>query len=356
MMGPIRFFHFADSIRRCVGGHGAGRGMLAATLLLWQLSATAQAQVVVKLGTVAPEGSIWHDVLLETRQQWREISNAEVELRIYAGGVLGGEDEMIRKMQRRSLDALAISSSGLPLIDSVVDCLNLPLLFESYEQLERVRSSIAPELERRFEQRGYTILNWTQAGWVHFFAKSPVRTPADLRRLRLWISTGSAEAERLFKELGFRVVPLPVTDVLTGLQTGLVEAIDVPPLFALLDRTYQAAPYMTDLRFAPLNAATVITSPAWERIPSRYRDRLRAAARDSADKLRREVQRAEQEAIDEMVARGLELVELDAPTVAEWRSEARAVYPKLACSREHAMLFEKVLELQREVAGPEPRG
>jgi TRAP-type C4-dicarboxylate transport system substrate-binding protein len=104
----------------------------------------AGAQVVIKLGTVAPEGSIWHDTLLDIREQWRTISNGEVELRIYAGGVLGGEEEMVRKMQRRGLDAAAVSGSGLPLIDSVIGCLNLPLAFTSYEQLDYVRERIAP--------------------------------------------------------------------------------------------------------------------------------------------------------------------------------------------------------------------
>ena len=87
-------------------------------------ASAATAQVVIKLGSVAPEGSIWHDALLETRQRWRDISSGEVDLKIYAGGVLGGEEEMIRKMQRRGLDALAVSGSGLPLIDGIVSCMN----------------------------------------------------------------------------------------------------------------------------------------------------------------------------------------------------------------------------------------
>jgi TRAP-type C4-dicarboxylate transport system substrate-binding protein len=322
-------------------------GLLAATCA----TVAVDAQVVIKLGTVAPEGSIWHDILLDMRQQWREISGGQVELRIYAGGVLGGEDEMVRKMQRRGLDALAVSGSGLPLIDGIVSCLNLPMVFDSYEDLDRVRSAIAPQLEQSFERRGYKVLSWAEAGWVYFFSKTPIRTPEDLRALRLWIGAGDPKSEQVAKELGFRVVPLPATDMLTGLQTGLIEVIDVPPLFALLDRTYQTAPYMTALRFAPLNAATVMTLPAWERLPAGHRDRLLEAARASAAKLRSEIHRAEQEAIAEMAARGLTVVELDAPTIEEWRRESAAVYPRLDCALEHPALFEEVLRLQRQRVG-----
>ncbi|HEX6998066.1 MAG TPA: TRAP transporter substrate-binding protein DctP [Gammaproteobacteria bacterium] len=317
-------------------------------LLLALHAAPALAATVVRLGTIAPDGSVWHDVLLEIAQRWRELSNGEVELRIYAGGVLGGEDEMVRKMQRRGLDALAVSGSGLPRIDPVVGCLNLPLLFESYEELEHVRNGIAPRLEASFEARGYKVLNWAEAGWVHIFAKSPVRTPDDLRSLRLWTSAGDPGGERLARELGFRVVPLPATDMLTSLQTGLIEAIDVPPLFALLDRSYQAAPYMTDLQFAPLNAATVITLPAWERIPAPLREPLLAAAREAAVPLRERIHQAEREAVEEMVARGLTVVELDAAARAAWRRMADSAYERLDCAREYPQLYERVLELRRE--------
>jgi TRAP-type C4-dicarboxylate transport system substrate-binding protein len=306
--------------------------------------------VVIKLGTIAPEGSVWHDGLLETRQQWRELSNGEVELRIYAGGVLGGEAEMVRKMQRRGLDAIAISGSGLPLIDNIVSCLNLPLLFGTYEELEYVRESVSMELEESLEANGYKALSWTEAGWVHFFTRSPVRTPNDLRELRLWTATGAPETERLFKQLGFRVVSLPATDMLTGLQTGLIEAIDVPPLFALLDRSFEVASYMTDLKFAPLTAATVITSSAWQRIPSEYQANLLQAIQTVAHALRAEIRRGEQEAIDEMTMRGLTVIDLDSAAMIEWNNTARSAYAELECAEQYPELFDKVLRLQQEAA------
>jgi len=310
----------------------------------------AQAQTIIKLGTIAPEGSVWHDALLETRQRWREISADEVELRIYAGGVLGGEEEMVRKMQRRGLDALAVSGAGLPLIDDIVSCLNIPLLFNTYEELELARGSVAQELESSFEASGFRVLSWAEAGWVHFFSKSPVTTPEDLRELRLWTSPGSPENERMLKQLGFRVVPLPATDMLTGLQTGLIEAIDVPPLFALLDRSYQEAVFMTDLKFAPLVVGTVITSAAWDRLPAEHRPALLASVQEIAGGLRTEVRRAEEEAVAEMVERGLTVVNLDAASAAAWRNTAEAIYPDLVCARDHPALFEKVLSVQRGAA------
>jgi len=323
------------------------------------LAGPAQAMagsVVIKLGTLAPEGSVWHDALLEARQEWSKITKGEVELRIYPSGVLGGEAEMVRKMQRGGLDAVAITGGGLPHIDGSLDVLNIPLLFDSYAELEYVRNRIAPELERRLAKRRFKVLAWSDAGWVYFFTRSPVRTPDELRPVRLWTSSGSPEAEKLFNQFGFNVVPLPATDILTALQTGLVEAIYVPPLFALLDRSYQLVPYMTDLRWAPLNGATVIRAQSWQRVPPQYHDALLAAIRGVARVVQADIHRAGEEAIVEMQARGLEVVTLDSAVRAAWHREARAAYPSLRESIGFPELFDEVLRLAEEYKKNNPGG
>lgn len=325
--------------------------LLLATLLCVLVSQPVSAAVIIKLGTIAPEGSAWHDALLRVRQQWHDQSDGGVELRIYAGGVLGGETEMVRKMQRRGLDAIAISGAGLPHIDTSIDCLNIPLLFESYEELDYVRSAIAGDLEKQLSARKIKILNWAEAGWVYFFANQPVKTPDDLRKLRLWTAAGHPEAERLFRHFGFRVVPLDETDMLTALRTGLIEAIDVPPLFALLDRSYQSATYMTDLRWAPLNAATVIHLDAWERIPEKFRSSLVGAAQSVGKQLRAQIRKSEQDAIREMQTRGLEIVKLDSAAVELWQTGVTEAYSLLQCATQHPQLFTKIMRLHEQYRG-----
>ena len=322
-------------------------------LLLFFLAALSSAavpanRIIIKFGTIAPEGSAWHDAMLEIRQKWLELSDGQVELRIYAGGVLGGETEMVRKVQRRGLDGIAISGSGLPRIDSSIGCLNIPMLFDSYEELDYVRRRISPDVEQRFEKRGFKILAWAEGGWVYFFTKHPVRTPDDLRQLRLWTTPGFPEFERIFKEFKFQVVPLPATDMMTSLQTGLIEAIDVPPLFALLDRSYQIATYMTDLKWAPLNAAMVLSLQTWNKIPQALRSDFLDAAAEIGGRLRQTIRRAEIEAVGEMLARGLTVVKLSDTENRVWQSEVRNAYFKFPCHQEYPELFQRILRLHKE--------
>jgi TRAP-type C4-dicarboxylate transport system substrate-binding protein len=108
---------------------------------------------------------------------------------------------------------------------------------------------------------------------------------------------------------------------------------------------------MTNLPFAPLNAATVISLPAWERIPASYRPRLLAAVRDTGQALRGTIRQAGDDAIKEMQQRGLQVIDVDASTIAQWRSEAQKAYTRFGCSVHHPELFEKILRLQREFQG-----
>jgi TRAP-type C4-dicarboxylate transport system substrate-binding protein len=164
--------------------------------------------------------------------------------------------------------------------------------------------------------------------------------------MKLWTSAGDPDTEKLFKDLGFTVVPLPATDMLTALQTGLIEAIEVPPLFALLDGTYKQANNMIDLKWVPLLAATVISARSWQQIPEQYRQPLLKASRDAGENLRAKIRAAGDDAIKEMKTRGLNVVTLDNATMARWGSEVRDAYPKLRGTLAPADLFDQSLRLR----------
>jgi TRAP-type C4-dicarboxylate transport system substrate-binding protein len=288
------------------------------------------------------------------RQQWRDASAGKVELRIYAGGVLGSEEELVRKLQRRAIDAAALTSGGLPTLDASFQCLNVPMLFESTDNLAYVRTGVAPAIEQRIEQRGFKVLNWAPAGWVQIFSKQPVRTPDDLRRQRLWTSAGDPDTERLYKKLGFNAVPLPATELLTSLQTGLIDTVPTMPLFALLGREYTMAPHMTVLNWTPLNSATVISTQAWSRIPQELQPRLLAIARAEGDALGARAERAGEDAVKEMQTRGLKVIRPTEAERAQWCTESEKAYPLYRGLLCPADLFDEVIRLDQAYASRHP--
>lgn len=127
---------------------------------------------------------------------------------------------------------------------------------------------------------------------MHFFSKLPVRLPDDLRKLKLFTSASDPEAETLYREFGMKVVPISITDMLPSLQTNLIQAFDVPPLFALLDRSFGLARNMIDVKWAALSGATLVSRKLWETIPGERRAELLKASRGAAARWRSEAGRS----------------------------------------------------------------
>jgi len=307
---------------------------LALPLMLASLAGAQQ--IEIKMATLAPDGSPWHKVLERIGERWRVLSNGAVRLHIFAGGTLGDEPDMVNKLRVHQIQAVALSGAGMGEIDPGVACLQIPLLFESYEELDYVRDRMAPGLERRIEGRGYLVLNWGDAGWVHFFSKAPMRTPDDLRKMKLFSWAGSNDELELWKANNFHPISLAATDILMGLETGLIEVVPTTPLYALWNQSFGIAKYVNDLKWAPLVGATVVDRAAWEKIPAALRPALLQAARDAGNDLRAGIRSMGDKAIATMTAGAkgskkttLTIIHADSTTIAQWRKETESAYPKI---------------------------
>lgn len=337
-------------MRRCAGRRAIALVVLAAVAMTARgADGRAQLPLRIRVGTVAPKGSAWEDSLQYLRHDWRRISAGGVEVTVYPGGVLGSESELVREVQQGGLQAAGLSSAGLARIDAGVSCLQLPMLFESYRDLDEVRASLAPLLERRIEARGFKVLHWADGGWVHTFTKTPATTPGDVRRLTLFALGDDEQTARLYREFGFRVRTPAPADLNTGLRMGTVDAFSTLPLLAALDGSYRRAPHMIDVAWMPLVGATVISRDAWDAIPAAWRGPMLDAARAAAERLRGDIRAVGDEAIRAMETRGLTVVRPDAPARALWRSTAEQTYSRLRGTYCPAEIFDEVMRLRRSV-------
>ena len=302
----------------------------------------------IKLGTIAPKNSVYHEVLLRLRQSWRDISDGAVDLTVYPGGVAGDEVTMLRKMRAGQMQAALISGSGMSFLDEGISALQVPLMFESVEEFDFVRDKMAPALERRLREKGFTVLAWGDAGWAYFFSVKEFRTPDELRRMKLYTSKGDDDMLRLFSEFGFRAVPLDLTELQANLETGLVEAFAVPPLVAAGFQWFASAPHMLDLRFMPIIGSVLIGSDTWESLPAGKRAAMREAAEEAASEIESAVRQQEREVVGEMRKYGLKVTETDPEVVAAWHREVASLYPTLRDRFAPAGLMDEALRWREE--------
>jgi TRAP-type C4-dicarboxylate transport system substrate-binding protein len=312
------------------------------------LPAAAEKEVKIKLGTMAPEGSPWFNTLQRIAQRWKEISGGKVSLKVYPGGVAGDEGDMVRKIRLGQLHAATVTGVGLGRIHRSTYALQLPMAMQSYEELDYVRDRIGPEIEKELEKGGVIVLQWGDAGWVHFFSKTKATTPDDLRKLKMFLWSGDPEAEAAWRAAKFNPVPMSATDVMSGLQTGLIDWYGTTPLFAMTSQWTNNTPNMVKLNWAPLNGGTIVAKSEWEKIDPELRPKLLAAAREEGDKLKIEVRKLGEDAVAELKKRGMNVYEPNAADIAEWTKVAEQAYPKIRGPVVPEHYFDEVLRLSKE--------
>lgn len=303
------------------------RTLLALVAFLALARPAPAAPIVVKMATLAPEGTSWYNGLRKLGERWNELSDGQVELKIYAGGVAGNEGVMVRKMRIGQLHGAALSNLGLLDIDSSAQVINAPMLIEDYDELDYVMEQMTPLFERRLEAEGFKVLNWGDAGWAYFFSKEPVITPADIKDLKVYVWEGDPNAVVLFRKAGFNPVVVASTDMVPSLQSGLITAFPHTPLAALSLQWFALAPHMLDVPWGPLVGATVLTSKAWERIPEPLHEPFIQAAQEIGGDLQQEIRRQDQKAITVMKKYGLEVHHADEAARKEWEALAESMYP-----------------------------
>lgn len=299
-------------------------------LIVLLLAGAAQpaAALTIKLGTLAPEGSPWYEIVRDMAEEWREASSGRVVVRIYAGGVAGDEADMVRKMRVGQLHAALLSGEGLSQVAPEVHALQMPMMYRSYDELDYVRDRIAPEIEAIMEAGGFKLLIWGDAGWAHLFARRPVVSPADLKPMRFFVSARHTAFIEAWKGEGYQPVPLAATDIHAALQSGLIEALITPPIAALSFQWFGLAKHMSDLKLAPLVGGVVISTRTWRAIPDDVKPRLLEAAREASARLKA-IRNLDDDAIETMKKHGLVIHHVPPEVAADWERSIRATYPKL---------------------------
>lgn len=324
---------------------------LFAICLLSLLVLTARAETL-KLATLAPDGSVWYAALQTMTEDWRRISNGAIDVRIYPGGVAGDDSVMVQKMRIGQLNGAALSGDGMASIAAEMRIFQLPMLIRDDAELDYVRDRLSADLEAIALARGFKVLAWSDVGWVYLFSKVPIADPDAARRARMWIATGDTAWLQALKGAGYKPVALPTTEILSGLQSSLIDAFNTPPVAALSSQWFGLAKNMMDLRWSPFIGAVVVTTRFWDRIPAAQRDALQDAARRATAAAQTEVRRFEREAIVAMQGHGLEVHPVTPQNARRFEDELRAVYPQLVGASIPTSIYTKAKECLDEYRRP----
>ncbi|MET0027342.1 MAG: TRAP transporter substrate-binding protein DctP [Candidatus Thiodiazotropha sp.] len=236
------------------------------TLLMFSLAGACQAKTVLKIATLAPDGSSWMKEMRAAAESIEAQTQGRVSIRFYPGGVMGNDNSVLRKIRMGQLQGGAITGGGLSAINPDTQTLSLPFQFRNLDEVDAVRKVMDQQIIDALNGSGYICFGLSEGGFAYLFSNSPVETTEDMKGLKIWIPEGDDINARMFSELGITPIPLPLTDVLTGLQTGLIDTIASAPIGAIALQWYTRVRYLTQVPLAYLYATLVIEKKAFNKL------------------------------------------------------------------------------------------
>ncbi|MBT4033729.1 MAG: TRAP transporter substrate-binding protein DctP [Candidatus Marinimicrobia bacterium] len=285
----------------------------------------------VKLGSLAPVNSPWHETMLTLGEDWSNISEGKIKMKLYAGGILGDEADMVRKMRIGQLHAAALTIEGLMYIIPEIDVLRMPMMIQTDAELNHVRDELSEYLIGLLEERGFKLLSWSDAGWARLFTNAPVIYPEDLNKTNqiIFIWAGGS-GKRGWMDAGYNAVEVAAPDIFMSLQTGLITTLTTTPIIALSYQWFPAVPFVTDLKAGPLPGAIIITKKKWNKISKEFHAPILKKSAERGQALSNEVVVLEKEAMRVMQENGLTLAPAPDDARAAWLEMVEThMYPEI---------------------------
>ncbi|MCK6621055.1 MAG: TRAP transporter substrate-binding protein DctP [Calditrichaceae bacterium] len=296
----------------------------------------------IKFATVAPEGSTYLKVLREYTDEVTKLTGEKVKFKIYPSQIQGDEKDVLRKIRLGQLHSAGFTGVGLGEIMPEVRVLELPMLFHTYEEVDHIAAQFYDEFERKFEQNGFIILGWADVGFAYVYAQRPILTLADLKGAKMWMWEGDPLAEATFKALGVSAIPLSLTDVLTSLQTGLIETVYVHPLGCVALQWYTRVKTMMDVPLANVSGAVLISKNMFDKLEPAHQTILREKGREYMAKLVRLGREDNQASIELMKKNGMEVVKVPEKNLQEFYNACKTAHQNLVGKLYSQELLNKV--------------
>lgn len=316
--------------------------------LLWNHTLHA-AEYEIKFSTLAPEGSTWMKVMRELDKDVQEATKGKVKFKIFPGGVSGDEKDVLRKMRLGQIHSAAFTGVGLGDVLPSIRVLDLPFLVRSYEEVDHLRKNLYPLFYESYEKKGFVLLAWAEVGFIYFYSRDKIASIQDMKKMKMWVWEGDPLAAALYKAIDVNPIPLSVPDVLTSLQTGLIEAAYTSPLGVIALQWFTKTKYMLDLPMTNATAAILLKKKTYDRLPKEMQDILKKKTEEHMRRLIVLTRKDNHESINILKNQGIEIVSPSKGEIEEFRRAGEKVREMLKGELYDKELLKRVIQTLEEL-------
>ncbi len=266
----------------------------------------------LKIATVTPEGSTWMKGMRASAAEIKERTEGRVQIKYYGGGVMGNDQKVLSRIRLRSLQGGAFTPSALVSQYNDLNLYGLPMVFDSEEEAAYVRSRLDERLEQGLEDAGWVNFGFAAGGFANLLSNSPIRSVDDLKGKKVWIPEGDDISRYAMQALSLTPVSLPLTDVLTGLQTGLIDIVPISPVGALVLQWHTKVKYITEFPLVYTLGFMAVDKRAFDKLSAADQAIVREVMERTYKEFNQQNLTDNRGARDALLNAGIESVEVDA--------------------------------------------
>lgn len=302
--------------------------VLGPALLL--LSATVAHATTFKIASIAPDGTSWMQQMRKGAEEIKKRTDGRVDFRFFPGGVMGNDKSVLRKIRIGQLQGGAVTAGGLMDIAPNTQIYTLPLLFRSLDEVDYVRKRMDPILMQDLLKQGYVSFGLSEGGFAYLMSDKPLRTTQDLKGQKVWAPEGDRISRAAFESMNISPVPLPLSDVLTGLQTGLINTVATSFTGAIALQWHTQVKYITDMPLMYIYGTMIIDKDAFARLGAQDQKIVNDVMSDVFHRLNQESRANNAEAREALVKQGITFVEPSPGELQAWETNINHAMQQLA--------------------------
>jgi len=288
------------------------------TVLALSFSAAGYAKTF-KIATLSPDGSFWITTMKSAAKEIAKQTDERVKFRFYPGGVMGNDRSVLKKIRIGQLQGAALSSGALVNKAPNTQVYNIPLLFRSYEEVDYVRERMDAEVEAAFTDAGFVNFGLAEGGFGYIMSKKRIASTAELKKNKVWVPSDDNASQAASDSFGIAPVSLSISDVLTGLQTGLIDTIAASPIAAIALQWHTQVDYLLDMPIIYIYALLAIDQKAFNKISTEDQAVVSKVMRDAFNKMDAQNRLDNQNAFAALAKQGIKTISPDAQQLEEWK-------------------------------------
>ena len=322
-------------------------GLVLVALLLVSAVENAQAgksKYTFKVASLAPEGSVWAKRFRDFANEVTEKSGGEIGFKIYAGGVMGDDRAMYRKMRVGQLNGGGFTMTGISDVVPDFRVLGIPFFFNSYEEVDVLREKLYPRLQKEFDKQNLVLMALSEVGFIYTMSQKPITTLDELKKSKAWAPEGDPISKALLESVGLTPIPLSIPDVLTSLQTGLIDTAFNSLYGSIVLQWFTRISYITDIPFVYAYGAFLLDKKTFSRLPADYAQMMQAVAKKHFAKLLNDTRQRNDEALQGLQDNDISLVKLTPKSRTELLNYREMTVEKLVGDAFSKGIYEEAVE------------